>query len=61
MSKNPFPGNTHGLPDASPHIIRDMILLALDATEAPNLPEANRLEARAALAEALDVIEGGKA
>ena len=33
--------------------------LALDATEAPNLPEANRLEARAALAEALDVLEGG--
>ncbi|MTH34424.1 hypothetical protein GL279_07415 [Paracoccus limosus] len=53
--------NTPGLPDASLHIIRDMILLALDATEAPNLPEANRLEARAALAEALDVIEGAEA
>lgn len=50
--------NTPGLPDASQHIIRDMILLALDATEAQNLPETNRLEARAALAEALDVIEG---
>ena len=52
---------TPGLHDASLHVIRDMILLALDATEAPNLPEASRLEARAALAEALDVIEGGKA
>ncbi len=40
-----------GLPDASLHIIRDMILLALDATEAPNLPEANRIEA-------LDTMEG---
>lgn len=50
---------TPGLPDASLHVIRDMILLALDATEAPNLPEANRLEARAAMAEALDVLEGG--
>lgn len=49
------------LADASLHVIRDMILLALDATETPNLPEANRLEARAALAEALDVIEGGQA
>ena len=47
-----------GLPDASLHIICDMILIALDATEAQNLPEMNRLEARAALAEALDVIEG---
>lgn len=43
--------------DARLHIIRDMILLALDATETLNLPEANRLEARAALAEALDVME----
>ena len=50
---------TPGLPDASLHVIRDMILLALDATETPNLPEANRLEAHAALAEALDVLEGG--
>lgn len=49
---------TPGLPDASLHIIRDMILLALDATEAPNTLEPNRLEARAALAEALDVLEG---
>ncbi|MDZ7907134.1 MAG: hypothetical protein U5N10_02170 [Gemmobacter sp.] len=47
--------------DASLHVIRDMILLALDATEAPNLPEANRLEARAALAEALDAMDGGAA
>lgn len=53
--------NTPGLPDASLHIIRDMILLALDATETENMPEANRLEARAALAEALDVLEGGEA
>ena len=50
---------TPGLPDASLHVIRDMILLALDATEAPNLPEANRLEARAARAEALGMLEGG--
>lgn len=50
---------TPGLPDASLHVIRDMILLALDATEAPNLPEANRLEARAAMAEALGMLEGG--
>lgn len=53
--------NTPGLPDASLHIIRDMILLALDATEAENLPEANRLEARRALVEALDLFEGGAA
>ena len=58
---SPSPAAASGLPDATLHIIRDMILLALDATETPNLPEANRLEARAALAEALDVIEGGKA
>lgn len=50
--------NDTGSPDASLHIIRDMILLALDATEAPNLPEANRMEARQALAEALDAMEG---
>lgn len=53
--------NTPGLPDASLHVIRDMILLALDATDTQNLPEANRLEARHALAEALDVLEGGAA
>lgn len=47
--------------DATQHIIRDMILLALDALEQPETPEANRLEARAALAEALDVVEGGAA
>lgn len=49
---------TPGLPDASLHIIRDMILLALDATEAPNLSEISRLEARAALADALDLFDG---
>lgn len=53
--------NTPGLPDASLHVIRDMILLALDATDAPNTTEPNRLAARAALAEALDVLEGGAA
>ncbi|WP_299907695.1 hypothetical protein [uncultured Paracoccus sp.] len=50
--------NDIGLADASLHVIRDMILLALDATEAPNLSEQNRIEARAALAEALDAMEG---
>lgn len=40
------------------HVVRDMILLALDATEVPNLPEQNRIEARAALVEALDAIKG---
>lgn len=55
---NAISANDTALPDASLHVIRDMILLALDATETPNLPEANRLEARAALAEALDVLEG---
>lgn len=50
--------NTPGLPDASLHINRDMILLALDASEAENLPEAKHQEARHALAEALDVLEG---
>lgn len=39
-------------------VIRDMVLLALDETEAAHLPEVNRLSARAALAEALDVLEG---
>ena len=47
-----------GLPDATVHIVRDMILLALVETDAPALPEVNRLAARAALAEALDVLEG---
>ena len=51
--------NTPGLPDASLHVLRDMILLALDAIEAENLPETNRLQARAALTEALDVLDGG--
>ena len=50
--------NTPGLPDASLHIIRDMILVALDATENPAMTERNRIEARAALAEALDAMEG---
>lgn len=39
------------------HIVRDMILLALDETEAPNLSEVNRCSARAALVEALETIE----
>ncbi len=47
-----------GVSDASLHIIRDMILLALDATENPAMTERNRIEARAALAEALDAMEG---
>lgn len=38
-------------------VIRDLILLALDATESPDMSERNRIEARAALAEALDLIE----
>ena len=52
---------TRGRPakrSASLHIIRDMILLALDATENPAMTERNRIEARAALAEALDAMEG---
>lgn len=53
--------NTLGLPDASRLIIRDMILPALDATQSPDMTDRNRLEARAALAEALDVLEGGAA
>ena len=39
-------------------VVRDMILLALDATDAQPVTEKSRLEARAALAEALDAIEG---
>lgn len=39
-------------------LIRDLILIALDATESPDMTDRNRLEARAALAEALDLIEG---
>lgn len=58
---NAISANDTGLPAASLHVIRDMILLALDATEAENLPEQNRQEARAALAEALDVMDGGRA
>ena len=34
---------------------------ALDATQSPDMTDRNRLEARAALAEALDVLEGGAA
>jgi hypothetical protein len=55
--KNPSPGNGPGLPDVTAHVVRDMILLALDATESPAMDERNRTEARGALAEALDVIE----
>lgn len=58
MQTNPIHGAGPGLPDASLHVIRDMILLALDATEAPAMTERNRLEARAALAEALGALEG---
>lgn len=47
-----------GLSNASAHVVRDMILLALDATESPAMTERNRIEARAALAEALDAMEG---
>ena len=42
----------------SADLIRDLILIALDATESPTMTDRNRLEARAALAEALDLIEG---
>lgn len=42
-------------------IIRDMILLALDALDAPNLSERSRLEAIAALAQAIGQFEGGAA
>lgn len=38
-------------------VIRDLILLALGATQSPDMSERNRIEARAALAEALDLIE----
>ena len=58
---NAISANDTAMPAASLHVIRDMILLALDATEAENLPEPNRREARAALAEALDVMDGGRA
>ena len=50
-----------GLPDASLHIIRDMILLALDATDPDTLTAENLLDARHALIEALDLIEEGAA
>lgn len=48
-----FTGKVH-----SGDLIRDLILIALDATESPDMTDRNRLEARAALAEALDLIEG---
>lgn len=48
-----FTGEVH-----SADLIRDLILIALDATESPDMTDRNRLEARAALAEALDLIEG---
>ncbi|KIN73268.1 hypothetical protein [Sulfitobacter guttiformis] len=51
--------NSATLPDASSQVIRDMILIALDATEAPDLSERNRLEAHSALTEAMILIEGG--
>lgn len=44
--------------DATPAVIRDLILIALDATESPDMTDLNRLEARAALAEALEYLEG---
>lgn len=49
------------LPDETLSEIRDNIFLALDATESPGMTERNRTEARAALAEALDLLEGGAA
>ncbi len=56
------PGATDpAVSDATLNVIRDMILQALDLTEAENLTEQNRKAARAALAEALDAIEGGAA
>ncbi|GAB1362406.1 hypothetical protein MASR1M32_16420 [Rhodobacter sp.] len=48
-----FTGEVH-----SADLIRDLILIALDATEFPDMTDRNRLEARAALAEALDLIKG---
>ena len=51
--------NGLGVSEATEHIVRDMILLALDETETPDLPEVNRLSARAALVEALHAM-GGK-
>lgn len=50
--------NTPGLPEEAPAIIRDMILISFDATEGPGVTPQNITEARAALAEALDVVEG---
>ncbi len=56
------PGATDpAVSDASLKVFRDMILQALDLTEAENLTEQNRKAARAALAEALDTMEGGAA
>jgi len=58
---NAISANDTGMSANDLDVIRDMILLALDATEAENLPELSRLEARAALAEALDVLDGEQA
>jgi len=51
-------GNTPAFVHARNDEIRDLILIALDATESPDMTDRNRLEARAALAEALDLLEG---
>ncbi|WBU53328.1 hypothetical protein [Paracoccus sp. SCSIO 75233] len=47
-----------GISDASLHVIRDMILLALDATDPERLTAESLTEARHAMIEALDVVEG---
>lgn len=47
-----------GIDDASLHMIRDIIILALDATDPDTLTEKGLMEARHALIEALDVVEG---
>ncbi|MDO5613637.1 MAG: hypothetical protein Q4G14_10415 [Paracoccus sp. (in: a-proteobacteria)] len=46
------------LDEADQHIIRDLILLALDATDPDTLTAENLAEARHALIEALDIVEG---
>ena len=62
MKPQERPGATGlAVSDATLYVIRDTILLALDLTEAENLTEQNRKAARAALAEALEAIEGGAA
>lgn len=47
-----------GLSDAGQHIIRDMILLALDGTDPDTLTADGLAAARHALIEALDIVEG---